>query len=101
MNPPIDFVAIIQQGLAAAPFPMQFMSCARVYVGVPKEHAKGVKAAAKKLGLIFQAKGHYGFTNVLYVGYDNAKGDVAAKGNAIAKAFNEAGVPAYIEYGED
>lgn len=73
--------------------------CGRVYVSVTGDRAtiNGVAAAAKKLGIIFQRKAHYGMRNALYVGYDNASGRLLAKGEAVAEALTAAGIPAYMD----
>lgn len=83
--------------VAVQPKTGAFGGCGRVYVCVPKEHATAVAAAAKKLGVIFQRKGHYGLSNTLYVGYDNADGRALAKGEAIAESLTKAGIRAYHE----
>lgn len=82
----------------AAPFtPARASGCGRVYVTVPKEHAKAVAEAANKLGIIFQRNAHYGLRNALYVGYDNADGRALAKGEKVAEVLTEAGIKAYSE----
>lgn len=78
--------------------------CGRVYVsfcGLTRPEVNALAAAAKKLGKIFQRKAAYGFTNALYIGYDNADGGASARGKAIAESFKAAGLPCYVDYGED
>lgn len=76
-----------------------FGGCGRVYVSVSgeREFVNAFAAAAKKLGLIFQRKAHYGLRNALYVGYDNADGNALAKGEAVAEALKARGFSAYSE----
>lgn len=84
----------------AAPFHAERPSgCGRVYVclSIDGKDVKHVKAACKALGLIFQPKAHYGLTNAIYVGYDNASGRLLGKGEAVAQALNALGVKAYME----
>jgi len=86
-------------GLQVAPKQGAFGGCGRVYVCVSGDKAtiNAVAAAAKKLGLIFQRKAHYGLGNALYIGYDNADGRAIARGEAIAESLTKAGLPAYME----
>mgnify|MGYP001217401264 CR=1 FL=1 len=92
---------VIGAGMGAPVAVGHGMSCARVYVVVQAEKADLVAAAAKRFGLIFQKKAHYGYSNALYVGYDTGTGRVAAQGNGIVKAFEAEGIKAYLEFGED
>lgn len=77
------------------------VACCRVYVCVQAANSALVAKAAKGLGMIYQKKAHYGLSHVLYVGYDNAKGDVAAKGQGIVVALQGLGIPAYLELAGD
>lgn len=90
----MDYVSILKTALAA-PFTAEPSCCGRVYVSVDKEHARGIKAAAKKLGRTFQTSGHYGTRNVLYVGYDNADGKALGQGTAIVASLKAAGIGCY------
>lgn len=96
----IDYKATLARGLAATSQARPIGAC-RVYVTFSDEHAKGVGAAAKALGKIFQKKAHYGFRNALYVGYDNFEGTVIARANAIEAEFVKQGVSACVEYAGD
>lgn len=77
------------------------MSCARVYVCVGHSMSAAVAKAAKKAGMIFQKKAHYGYSHALYAGYDTGSGAQAAIGHGIVLALEAIGVPAYLEFGED
>lgn len=71
------------------------VACARCYVclsgpgyrALTKKERAAVDAWAKANGMRFQARGYYGLRDALYVGYDNADGDVIAKADAFAAAF--------------
>lgn len=102
--------AVLAEVKTSTVTPVRASGCGRVYVCLSgfdmtsmtsrKVDAKIVKAvaeAAKKVGMIFQRKAHYGMTNALYVGYDNATGRELAKGELLARRLTEAGVPAYCD----
>lgn len=79
-----------------------YLSCARVYVMVSdKAHVAGIEAAAKALGKQFQKKAHYGFSNALYIGYDNATGQTYGQGLAVAAHLSVCGISSYCDAGED
>ncbi len=73
--------------------------CGRVYVVVSGDRStiNAVAAAAKKLNVIFQRRAHYGMSNALYIGYDNADGKALAKGEAVAASLSAAGLSAYMD----
>jgi hypothetical protein len=75
--------------------------CGRVYLSVPKLHAKGIGKAAKKLGMIYQGKSYYGTSNALYVGYDNADGLANGRGNAMLAVLTAHGIDAYLDLQSD
>ena len=76
--------------------------CARIYVCIADpEHRKGIKAAAKRLGKIYQTNAAYGLRHVLYVGYDNNTGREMAYGKALAEHLTAAGISAYQDDGMD
>jgi hypothetical protein len=62
---------------------------------VQKAHIKGLKAACKALGKIFQTKSHYGDRNAIYVGYDNATGYELGRGTAIVNYLKSQGIDCY------
>lgn len=92
----IDYVAVLRDAFATSVTPEPGIGCGRIYVGiVDKTHAAGIKKAAKKLGKIFQTRGHQGASNVLYVGYDNCDGRSLALGTAIVAKLKAAGIASY------
>ena len=96
-----DYVALLTAALAA-PFtrPARGYGCGRAYVAISGSDRKvvnGVASAAKKLGKIFQRKGYAGARNVLYIGYDNATGEMLAKAEAVATYLTNNGVSAYSD----
>ena len=91
----MNYLAILSAAFATPFQPERPSGCGRVYVCVSKDHAKGIKAAAKRLGQIFQTTSHYGDRYALYVGYDNADGKALGQGTAIVSALNAAGISAY------
>lgn len=93
----VDYVSILREAFETPVVPERGIGCGRIYVCIPKEHAKGVAKAAKTLDRIFQAKAHYNMRNALYVGYDNCDGRALARGTKIVEAFKAAGVQAYRE----
>lgn len=96
--PTLDYDAILQTAFAAADraTPERISACGRIYVCiVDKAHGRGIARAAKKLGKIYQGRGHYGVTNALYVGYDNATGREFARGTAIVAVLVANGIRAY------
>lgn len=77
-----------------------FGGCGRVYVsvsGCDRATVTAIAAAAKKLGLIFQRKAHYGLRNAIYIGYDNADGNAIAKGEVFAESLKASGIQAYSD----
>jgi hypothetical protein len=91
----VNYLAVLSSALSAPYSAERPSGCGRVYVCVSKEHAKGIKAAAKKLGKIFQSSSHYGDKYALYVGYDNCDGKALGQGSAIVASLKSAGIPAY------
>lgn len=103
--------AILTKAKPAPVTPNRASGCGRVYVCLSRPFdattlkyqkldprlVKAVEAAAARTGTIFQRKAHYGMTNALYVGYDNATGRELARGEMLAKLLTEAGVPAYMD----
>lgn len=71
------------------------------YEKVKPEVVKAVAKAAEATGMIFQRKAHYGFSNALYVGYDNADGRALALGELLAQKLTDAGIKAYMDAGAD
>jgi hypothetical protein len=70
--------------------------------GSDKALLKAVAAGCKKLGLLFERKGHYGVgRNSIYMGYDNADGRALGKADAFAKALTDRGIRAYSDAKED
>lgn len=91
----LNYVAILANAFAARSQAERPSGCGRVYVCVAKEHAAGIKKAAKALGKIYQTNSHYGDKHALYVGYDNASGQELGRGTVIAAALKAAGIDAY------
>lgn len=91
----------------AAPFtsPGRGYGCGRAYVCVSSSNGRAtinaVSAACKALGMIFNRKGYNVGPNAIYIGYDNAKGDMIAKSEAFAAALNAKGIACYADAGED
>lgn len=85
--------------------------CARAYVSLSnKDYSKldrkqvaAVKFWAKGCGVIFQTKAHYGLSNAIYIGYDNATGLECAKAEAFAAFVNANSdtLKAYADFGAD
>lgn len=91
-----DYVAILKEGFFAPVAAERSSGCGRVYVAITDPiHFKGIKAAAKYLGKIYQTKTHYGDRNAIYVGYDNATGVELARGTKLVEALKVAGIGAY------
>lgn len=79
-------------------------ACARCYVILPsltRKQVDAVKAWAARESVRFQTRSHYGFSNALYLGYDNATGIEAGKAERFAARLKELGVGAYADFGED
>lgn len=91
----MDYVAILRDALGSPVTPERPLGCGRIYVSVDKAHAKGIRAAAAKLGKLFQTRSHYGTANALYVGYDNCDGQALARGTAIVAKLKAAGIECY------
>lgn len=115
-NPLVATVTDILRTYKATPIqPKRASGCGRVYVclsgsmnpetlvyeKVKPEVVKAVAKAAEATGMIFQRKAHYGFTNALYVGYDNATGRELALGEALAQKLSDVGIKAYCDAGAD
>lgn len=82
--------------LATPVRPERGIGCGRIYVAISdKDQAKMVGKAAKKLGMIWDKKSHYGTPNALYIGYDNCDGNALAKGTAVVNALKAIGVSCY------
>jgi len=93
---PINYKAVLTEAFTAPVTPEQGIGACRVYVSLAeKEHAKGIAAAAKALGKIFQKKAYYGLTNALYIGYDNFSGRELARGTTVQRILTEAGIRCY------
>lgn len=104
-----DYLKILTAALVAPYTSARPSGCGRVYVCVPsttwqgtadqnaqaKADARGIAAAAKKLGKIFQKRSHYGDSNALYVGYDNCTGAELGRGDAIVATLKAAGIDCY------
>ena len=93
----IDYVSILNEATKSHIEPERPLGIGRIYVVVDKAHARGIGAAAKKLGLIFQMKAHYGMKNALYVGYDNHDGRALARGTRVVEMLKAHGIGAYRE----
>lgn len=106
----LDYAKILTEAFALPAKDIRPSCCGRVYVcistpgglfptpeqeSIGKAHQQGIKAAAKKIGKIFQTKSHYGDRNALYVGYDNASGIELAKGEAIVAHLKSYGIACY------
>jgi hypothetical protein len=91
----------------AAPFvsPGRGYGCGRAYVCVSSTNGKkvinAVAKACKDLGLIFIPKGYNFGNNAIYIGYDNARGNMIAKSEAFAAVLNAKGISCYPDAGED
>ena len=100
----MDYKRILREAFERRPESTagMYMCAARVYVEIfDKEHLKGVEAAAKSLGILFQRKPHYGLSPALYIGLDNGTGAEYGKGMAVATALRAAGIKAHVEAGEN
>lgn len=94
----IDYYKVLSTAFDTKTYPERAIGCCRVYVVLmDKEHAKGMAAAAKRLGRIFQTKAHYNLTNALYIGYDNCSGHELAKATEVVRALKAAGIKCYRE----
>ena len=93
--PTIDYVAALKDALTA-PYSVDARSCCgRVYVVPAKDHKRGLRAAAKKLGARWLSEAYGTSRGVLYVGYDNADGHALARGAAMVAALKAHGVDCY------
>lgn len=92
----INYNEVLLNAFVAPATPARPSGCGRVYVVLSdKTHAKGIAKAAKAMGKIFQAKAHYGMTNALYIGYDNADGYALGIGTSVAAYLNANGIACY------
>lgn len=93
--PTIDYVAALSAAMSA-PYTVTGSSCCgRVYVVPAKDHKRGLRAAAKKLGARWLPEAYGTSRGVLYVGYDNADGNALARGAAMVAALKAHGVDCY------
>lgn len=92
---PAQYEATLAAAMAAPVTPERGIGCGRIYVSIDTAHARGVQRAAKRLGLIYQKRGHGGTANALYVGYDNCDGRALARGTKIVEVLKAAGIGAY------
>lgn len=100
---------VIEAIMAAktAPFtsPGRGYGCGRAYVCVNTSNGRAtinaVAAACKALGLVFIRKGYNFGPNAIYIGYDNARGDMIAKSEAFAAVLKLKGIDCYADAGED
>lgn len=93
----VEMSRVLSAAMAAKgnpPPPNMYLACARVYVTVYGAKARTVKAAAKRLGLLWTHRG-------LYVGYDNASGTEYMRGEAVAAQLRAAGVDCYQHTDQD
>ena|SRR5665213_1676002 len=97
----MDYVALLTTAFTTPVPAERGIGCGRVYVAVDKEHAKGIKAAAKKLGKIFQGRSHYGASNTIYIGYDNCDGNALARGTFVVATLKAAGIGCYRDENGD
>lgn len=90
---------------AAPSTPARISGCGRAYVCVgtsDKALVKALASACKTLGLLFDAKGHYGVgRNSIYIGYDNADGRALGRSKVFAEVLNKHGIPAYDDAAAD
>ena len=94
----INYKAVLTEAFTAPGDPEPGIGACRVYVSlIGKEHVKGIAAAAKSLGKIFQKKAYYGLTNALYIGYDNFSGSELSRGNNGPPGPNLGGNPVLPE----
>ncbi len=93
----MDYVTALENALAHANIvaPERISGCGRVYVVPAKEHKKGIKAAAKKLGVMYLDSAYGTDKGVIYVGYDNADGRALARGTAIVASLKAVGISCY------
>jgi hypothetical protein len=92
----MDYVALLKTAFETQVPAERGIGCGRIYVaGFDKEHAKGIKAAAKELGKIYQGRSHYGDSNALYIGYDNCDGKALARGTFVVATLKAAGIGCY------
>ena len=98
----MDVSSILSSAMSAPVAPERPIGCCRVYVaGFDKSLARKVAAAAKTVGLSYQAKTYYGARNAIYVAYDNMDGLGLARATAIVNAFKSAGISCYRDEGAD
>lgn len=79
-------------------------ACARCYVifvGLDRAARQRVKNWAGFRNRVFQKQAAYGFSDALYVGYDNATGIEAGFAEALARALKARGVQCYADFGQD
>jgi len=95
----IDYRRVLSEAIAAsnrAPAGRS-MGATRVYVVPAKEHKRGMKAAAKALGLMWLDNAYGSAKGVIYVGYDNFSGRTLAKGQAMADYLSSVGIDSYMD----
>ncbi len=102
----VEVFKALEAAKAAPGTPTRASGCGRAYVCVASGDRKLVNAVAeacKKLGLLFERKGHYGVSgrNSIYIGYDNADGRALGRSNAFAEVLNKHGIPAYTDAAAD
>jgi hypothetical protein len=62
----MDYVAILSEAMTKPVTPERPLGCGRIYVAISDAgHAKGIQKAAKKLGVTFDRKSHYGTRNAI------------------------------------
>jgi len=93
----MDYVSALKSAISAASTvsPERGSGCGRIYVIPSSEHKRGLKAAAKKLGVIWTDKTYGIGASSLYVGYDNCTGKELAKGTAMVAALKAHGIDCY------
>jgi len=102
----MDVAKILAEAWAAPYTPERASGCGRVYIalfGNDRKTMAAIRKAAKAQRILFYSKSQGGsrLGNTLYVGYDNARGDVLGRGTAIAAALKAAGISCYREEYED
>ena len=93
--PTIDYVAALEEAMTAPYIVTRSSCCGRVYVVPAKEHKRGLRAAAKKLGARWLPEAYGTARGVLYVGYDNADGNALARGAAMVEILKARSIGCY------
>ena len=96
MNTPSSIASVISSCLTSQVAPQRAIGCCRVYVVISEKAARPlVKAACQISGAMYLKDAHGTSGNAIYVGYDNCRGDVLARGAVLVKALQDVGVVCY------